>query len=97
MKGVETQAFVLCVFAIWRLGHLFAREDGPFDLVFTLRKAAGTGFFGSLLDCVYCLTLWLAIPFVFLLSGDWSTRAVVWLALSGAASLLFKLSDGRPR
>jgi hypothetical protein len=71
------------------------REDGPFDLVFKLRKAAGEGFFGSLLDCFYCLSLWLALPFAALLSRDWATGSVVWLALSGAASALFKISDGR--
>jgi hypothetical protein len=93
LKDIATQAFVLCALAVWRLGHLLAHEDGPFDLVFRLRKAAGGGFFGSLLDCFYCLSLWLALPFAFLLSHDWATRAVAWLALSGAASLLFKVSD----
>jgi hypothetical protein len=93
VKEIGTQAFVLCALAIWRIGHLLAREDGPFDLVFKLRKAAGQGFFGSLLDCFYCLSLWLALPFAALLSHDWPTRAVVWLALSGTASLLFKISD----
>ena len=79
--------FVLCALAVWRLGHLLAREDGPFNLVFTLRKAAGEGFFGSLLDCFYCLSLWLAVPFAFLLSHDWATRAVAWLALSGSLAV----------
>ena len=94
-KDIGTQAFVLCALAVWRLGHLLAREDGPFDLVFRLRRAAGVGFFGSLLDRFYCLSLWLALPFVFLLSHDWTTRSVAWLALSGAASLLFKITDDK--
>ena len=95
MREVGTQSFVLCALAVWRLAHLMTREDGPFDLVFKLRKAAGEGFFGSLLDCFYCLSLWLALPFACLLSSDWVTGAVVWLALSGAASALFRISDGR--
>ena len=93
MTGISTQGYILSMLAVWRVAHLLACEDGPFDLIFRLRKAAGEGFFGSLLDCFYCLSLWIAIPFAILLSTDWTTRAVVWLALSGGASLAFKITD----
>jgi hypothetical protein len=46
------------------------------------------------MDCFYCLSVWIAMPFAWLLSGDALTGVVVWLALSGAASLLFKISGG---
>ncbi len=96
MRGVGITEFILCALAVWRLAHLLAREDGPFDLVFRLRKLAGGGFFGSLLDCFYCLSIWIAIPFAFLLSREWLPGIVVWLALSGAASLLHKLTEKKP-
>lgn len=93
MTGIGLTEFILCALAVWRLAHLLAREDGPFDLVFKLRKSAGQGFFGALLDCFYCLSLWIAIPFAFLLCTEWLQGIVVWLALSGAASLLYKLTE----
>jgi hypothetical protein len=46
------------------------------------------------MDCFYCLSVWMAMPFTWLLSGDALTGVVVWLALSGAASLLFKIGGG---
>jgi hypothetical protein len=95
VSGIDTQAFVLCTLAVWRLSHLLACEDGPFDIVVRLRKRAGDGFFGSLMDCFYCLSIWMAAPFAALLAKDWVTGIVTWLALSGAASLLFKLVESR--
>jgi len=32
-------------------------------LIFILRKKAGDDFFGNLLDCFYCLSIWVALPF----------------------------------
>jgi hypothetical protein len=43
---------------------------------------------GSLLDCFFCLSLWIAVPFALLLGTGWITRIVTWLALSGAASII---------
>ncbi len=96
MTGISSQGFILSVLAVWRISHLLAREDGPFDLVFKLRKISGQGFFGNLLDCFYCLSLWIAAPFAVLLCVDWITGSLTWLALSGAASLLFKMTDRAP-
>lgn len=78
----------LSVFAVWRLTHLFGKEDGPFDIIFLLRRKAGGGFFGKLMDCFYCLSIWIALPFALWLGRSWIERFLVWLALSGAACLL---------
>jgi hypothetical protein len=64
------------------------KEDGPFDLIFILRKKAGDGFFGNLLDCFYCLSIWVAIPFGLWLGKDGLEKFLYWLAISGAACLL---------
>lgn len=93
MSEISTQAFVLCALAVWRLSHLLACEDGPFDLVVRLRQRAGDSFFGKLMDCFYCVTVWIAIPFALLLAHDAVTGLVTWLALSGAASGLYKAMD----
>ncbi len=83
---------VLCV---WRVTHLLQAEDGPGDILVRLRRAAGQGFWGNLLDCFYCLSLWVSLPFAALLGQTWLERALLWLALSGAAILLERITQGR--
>src|SRR5258708_13294575 len=77
--------FILGTLAVWRLTHLLAAEDGPFYLLARLRRRLGSGFWGGLMDCFYCLGLWMAVPFAIWLGGPWIERLVIWLALSGAA------------
>jgi len=91
--NIDLPFFAICSLAIWRITHLFSQEDGPFDIVLRFRKLFGQGFFGSLLDCFYCLSIWVAIPFAVLLSTGWLEGLIIWLALSGAACLLFKITD----
>jgi hypothetical protein len=85
--------FILGTLAVWRLTHLLASEDGPFYLLARLRRRLGSGFWGGLMDCFYCLSLWMAIPFAIWLGGSWIERAVIWLALSGAAILVNRIAD----
>jgi hypothetical protein len=93
MTHVNSQLFILSTLAVWRVAHLLSQEDGPFDLVFKMRRLVGQGFFGSLLDCFHCLSLWMAIPFAILLGTGWIEGIIAWLGLAGAASILFKLTD----
>ena len=81
------------ILGVWRITHLLAAEDGPFDVVVRLRRRAGAGFWGSLLDCFYCLSLWVAVPFAWFLGEGWKERALLWPALSGAAILLERLTE----
>jgi hypothetical protein len=81
-------ALVLGILAVWRLTHLLQAEDGPWDLVVRLRRAVGEGFWGRLLDCFYCLSLWIAAPFALFLGTGAAERALLWPALSGGACLL---------
>ena len=93
MIKVDVTGFIICSLVIWRITHLLTQEDGPFDAVLKFRKLFGQGFFGNLLDCFYCLSLWIAIPFAILLCNEWLQGVLVWLALSGSACLLFKFTD----
>lgn len=79
---------VLTVLTVWRVTHLFSKEDGPFDMIYAIRKKAGAGFFGSLLDCFYCTSVWIALPFGCWLGSGWIEKLLYWAALSGAACLL---------
>lgn len=80
--------FLLGALAVWRATHLLNAEDGPWDLVFRIRERAGDGFFGKLLDCFYCLSLWVAAPVAVYLGSTLGEGILAWLALSGAAILL---------
>lgn len=93
MMQVHIIGFIVCTLALWRITHLLSQEDGPFDAVIKFRKLFGQSFFGNLLDCFYCLSLWIAIPFAILLCTEWLQGIIIWLALSGGACLLFKLTD----
>lgn len=90
---MDFSLLIVCAVAVWRLTHLLSKEDGPFDLIFLLRRQLGQGFFGNLLDCFYCLSLWISFPAGWWLGNDWITKMVCWLALSGIACLLEKLSS----
>ena len=82
--------------AVWRVTHLLNAEDGPGNILVNFRKWVGSGFWADLLDCFYCLSLWVAVPFAFLVGGTRKELLLVWLALSGAAILLERLKPGMP-
>jgi len=85
--------FLLECLSVWRFTHLISKEDGAFDLIFRLRKAAGSGFFGSLLDCFYCTSVWVALPFGLWTGNTWREKLLLWAALSGAACLLEQATE----
>ena len=90
--------FGLAALAVWRVTHLIALEDGPFNVITRMRQRLGDGFFGQLTDCFACTSVWVAAPVAAALrprrGGD---LVLSWLALSGAACLLQQWSaDGRP-
>ncbi len=85
--------FVLAVFATWRITHLLAREDGPADIIARLRMRLGNGFAGKLMDCFYCLSIWVAAPLTLLVCSKPLDLLLTWLALSGAACLLERIGQ----
>ena len=82
--------------AVWRVTHILNAEDGPGDVFVRLRKLAGRGFWGDLLDCFYCLSMWVAVPFAWWLGDGWKEILLLWPALSGAGILLERLSSLGP-
>ena len=79
---------LLAILGVWRITHLLNAEDGPWNLLVRFRRAIGDGVLGQLLDCFYCLSLWIAIPFAWVVGQSWKERLLLWPALSGAAILL---------
>jgi len=84
-------SFVLASLAVWRLSHLLAFEDGPFDLIVRLRASLGGA--GRVLDCFYCISLWVAAPMALFVDSKAPNWWCIWLALSGAAGLLHRFSQ----
>ncbi|MEO8052160.1 MAG: hypothetical protein ABI833_17255, partial [Acidobacteriota bacterium] len=84
---------VLGALAVLRITHLLNAEDGPLDFFARLRGLAGKGLWGDLLDCSYCLSLWIAIPFAWWLGDAWKERFMLWPGLSAASILIERLTS----
>ena len=92
-SGLRFYWLALGILGVWRVTHLLHGEDGPWDLLARLRRTVGAGWGERLLDCFYCLSLWIAIPFAYFLGEQWKERLVLWPALSGAAILLERMTS----
>lgn len=79
---------VMIILASWRITHLFSKEDGPFDVIYLIRKKAGGGFLGKLMDCFYCTSVWVSLPFGLHAGNNWGEKLLYWAAISGAVCLL---------
>jgi len=79
---------LIVLLAVWRITHLLWGEDGPFNIFLRLRQLAGPTFFGHLLDCFYCLSLWVSVPFACSIGITWPERLFLWFGISGGAILL---------
>ncbi len=85
----------LSVLCVWRITHLLHAEDGPWDLLARLRRFAGTGVAGKMMDCFYCLSLWVALPIAIMVPKTRLERLLWWPALSAGAILLERMSSTR--
>lgn len=97
LPGGEWYLLAVGVLAVWRLTHLLQAEDGPWDVVVRLRAAAGNGVLGALMDCFYCLSVWIALVFAGLLAANWVHAFLLWPALSAGAILLDRATGGPTR
>lgn len=79
---------VVAVLATWRVTHLLASEDGPFEVIARIRSGLGNSVLGKLMDCFYCLSLWVAAPAALIVTRNLYEWPLIWLALSGASCLL---------
>ena len=79
---------IVAVLTTWRITHLFHAEDGPGKVLVRFRALFGDGLAGQVLDCFYCLSVWVALPLAYALGTTWIGRLWLWPALSGAACLL---------
>lgn len=88
------EGLLIAVLACWRVTHLLNAEDGPGDVLVHLRRLAGAGVGGKLLDCFYCLSLWIAAPIAILIARGWRDGILLWLSIS-AGAILFERATMR--
>ena len=94
---------ILSAFAVYRISHLFKYDEGPFHVFENARLVLGrrasysptAKFLADIVNCCYCSTVWIAIPFAFfvLFPRKLTNIFVVWLGLAGASELLHIHSD----
>ena len=87
------EKYFVVVIIVWRLTHLFSAEDGPFDLIIRFRKLLGDSFWGKLMDCFYCLSIWIGLLFACLLGSGPKEIIMLTLYYSGASILVEKLTN----
>ncbi len=92
--GEQFYWLILGLLTVWRVTHLFYAEDGPWDLLVKLRCLAADSFWGGLLDCFYCLSLWVSVPVSAMLAASWKEFFFLCFALSGGAILLHRVAGG---
>jgi hypothetical protein len=91
-SDVRVYWLIISVLSVWRVTHLFVAEDGPWNLFARLRQRVGEGFFATLLDCFYCLSLWISAPVAWFTGESLKERVLLWLAISGAAILVERVN-----
>jgi hypothetical protein len=84
-------AFLVGALAVWRIAYAVTMEDGPARLLVRLRRVAAR--WGSVLDCFYCASVWIALPAALAIGTTGVERALMWPALSGAACLLHRITE----
>ncbi len=78
---------ILASLATWRVTHL-VNEDGPWDLIRHIRSGFAALGAARLVACFLCASVWIAIPFAWIVSNGWREFVLAIPALSGAAVLL---------
>ena len=85
--------YFITAIIIWRITHLISSEDGPFDIIYKIRKLFGNSFPGKLMDCFYCLSIWIGLAFAFFAGRDWIEIILLCLYYSGMAILVEKIKN----
>ena len=77
---------ILAILAVYRVAHMIAKEDGPFDVLSRIRGRIDPeqkGWVGRGINCAACLSFWLSLV-VFALGGSW----LEWLAVAGGVLII---------
>ena len=74
--------FIIAAIATWRLSYMVTKENGPFGVFLFARTKMG-----GALDCIYCLSVWVATVCTVLLYFNLALILYPF-AISGLAMML---------
>jgi hypothetical protein len=88
--------FILSVLAVYRLAHLTTLENGPVNVFFRIREIVHRkwGYDSWQAEgsrCILCQSVWYSAPVAVIISSNIVDGIIVWLAVSGAVTLLHEL------
>jgi hypothetical protein len=89
----DLEKYLIITIVVWRLTHLFSAEDGPFDIIIRFRKLLGNSVLGKLMDCFYCLSVWIGLVFALFIGKNAVQVVMLTLFYSGAAILAEKITN----
>jgi len=70
--------------ATWRISSLLTQEDGPYQILLTIRLKT------QLFDCVWCMSVWVGL----IISAGWLWQPLtMWLCLPFALSAIAIMID----
>jgi len=72
---------------IRQYSSLLPGADGPWASIAERRALLAETARGHVGDCLYCMSLWVVLPVVIVLSDGWIALFVQWPALLSVASL----------
>jgi hypothetical protein len=98
---------LLAILACYRVSELIAIDDGPYKVFSRLRQGLGRraaleqrwnkegvwSNLAELVQCPYCIGVWVAALFALLLAGDVKEFLLMWLGIAGGQSVLQGLID----
>lgn len=87
------ERYAVIAIVVWRITHLISSEDGPFDIIIRFRKLLGESFWGKLMDCFYCLSIWVALLCACFAASTVKGAIILTLYYSGVAILLERLTN----
>jgi len=90
--------FLLSTLAVWRIGHMILDENGPFNVFgklanYTDKLKYKDGGLKQLLNCFYCMSVYLSIPFSIYLANNVLEFFIYVLAMSALSIFLFEWFD----
>lgn len=93
---MDALTLILAMLATFRVALMVSDEEGPFSVFTRLRGVLDPDqrtWLGRGINCLFCVSFWVAWPILVLTWFDWGHFVVAGLALSGAAVLAKKWMD----
>ena len=84
---------ILAALAVYRISRMITDEEGPFAIFVKVRGLAKPDtWIGRGLECIMCVSFWIALPIALYIGGDW---LLTWPALSAVTVIIRKWEQKR--